>query len=225
LFTDFDAAGFTSLYQGSVRFNVYVGLAASATLYGSLGLAVGAVVMAIMIPLLNLCCVLVFSVFTHKTGNISSSFLAITKNPLIISSLLGLLLNQTGVGFPVVLEPVADLLSRMALPLGLLSVGAGLSFRVLVKSGKEIGWASFIKLGLMPIVAFALCAVLALDVESAEIIWLYAALPTATSSYILARQLGGDAPMMAAIITGQTLISMISIPVVLIFLSFLQKSL
>ncbi|MFT6469686.1 AEC family transporter [Neptuniibacter pectenicola] len=225
LFTDFDAAGFTSLYQGSVRFNVYVGLAASATLYGSLGLAVGAVVMAIMIPLLNLCCVLVFSVFTHKTGNISSIFLAITKNPLIISSLLGLLLNQTGVGFPVVLEPVADLLSRMALPLGLLSVGAGLSFRVLVKSGKEIGWASFIKLGLMPIVAFALCAVLALDVESAEIIWLYAALPTATSSYILARQLGGDAPMMAAIITGQTLISMISIPVVLIFLSFLQKSL
>lgn len=224
-FTATDAAGFTSVYQGSVRFNVYVGLAASATLFGSLGVAVGAVVMALMIPLLNLCCVLVFSCFTHKTGKLSSIFLAIVKNPLIISSLLGLTLNQTGVGFPTVVEPVAELLSRMALPLGLLSVGAGLSYRVLLKSGSEIFWASFIKLALMPLTAFFLCIALGLDSQSAEVIWLYAALPTATSSYILARQLGGDAPMMAAIVTGQTLISMISIPFVMIFLGLLQKSL
>ncbi len=220
-----DAAGFTSIYQGSVRFNVYVGLAASATLFGSLGVAVGAVVMALMIPLLNLCCVLVFSFFTHKTGKFSAIPLAIIKNPLIISSLIGLTLNQTGIGFPLVIEPVAELLSRMALPLGLLSVGAGLSFRVLLNSGIEICWASFIKLLLMPLSAFGLCLLFGLDSQSAEVIWLYAALPTATSSYILARQLGGDAPMMAAIVTGQTLISMISIPFIMIFLGFLQKSL
>ena len=44
---------------------------------------------------------------------------------------------------------------------------------------------------------------------------LLAALPTATSSYILARQLGGDAPLMAAIISGQTLLGMISLPLLL----------
>ena len=134
-------------------------------------------------------------------------------------------MNQTGLGFPDVIEPVAELLSRMALPLGLLSVGAGLSFRVLMRSGTAICISSAIKLILMPLIAFFICMSLGLAPESSQVVWLYAALPTATSSYILARQLGGDAPMMAAIVTGQTLLSMISIPFMLIFLYFLQKSL
>lgn len=221
--TGTDAAGFTSLYQGSVRFNVYVGLAASATLFGEQGVVIGAVIMALMIPLLNLLCVLVFSLFTHKTGKLSSVFLAVIKNPLILSSLLGLGLNQSGLGFPVMFEPVADLLGRMALPLGLLAVGAGLSFKVLVKSRKPILWSSFIKLILMPLSAFVICNLLSLDLTTAEVFWLYAALPTATSSYILARQLGGDAGMMAAIVTGQTLLSMVSIPMSLICITFLQN--
>jgi len=44
---------------------------------------------------------------------------------------------------------------------------------------------------------------------------LLATLPTATSAYILARQLGGDSPLMAGIISGQTLLAMVSIPVML----------
>lgn len=222
-FTLADAAGFTSVYQGAVRFNVYVGLAASATLYGSVGVAIGAVIMALMIPLLNLLCVLVFSFFTHKTGSLVSVAMAIVKNPLIVGSLLGLTLNQTGVGFPSLLEPVAELLARMALPLGLLSVGAGLSFKVLFKSGREIAWSSLIKLILMPLFALLICVALEIEAATAEVVFLYAALPTATSSYILARQLGGDAPMMAAIVTGQTLLSMITIPLMLILINFLQK--
>ncbi|EAR61121.1 AEC family transporter [Neptuniibacter caesariensis] len=222
-FTLADAAGFTSIYQGAVRFNVYVGLAASATLYGEVGVVIGAVIMALMIPLLNLLCVLVFSVFTHKAGSLSSVLLAIVKNPLIVGSLLGLVLNQTGIGFPSLLTPIAELLAGMALPLGLLSVGAGLSFKVLFKSQRELAWASFIKLVLMPLFAFLICALFALEEGVAEVVLLYAALPTATSSYILARQLGGDAPMMAAIVTGQTLLSMISIPIMLILINFLRN--
>ncbi len=213
-----DAAGFTSLYQGSVRFNTYVGLAASAALFGSQGVAVAAVIMALMIPLLNLCCVLVFSFFTHKASGVVPVIKAIITNPLIIGSLTGLLLNQTGLGLATVIEPVAELLSRMALPLGLLAVGAGLSFKVLLQSSKELVASSVIKLLLMPVFAWGITYVLGMDQLSSQLILLYAALPTATSAYILARQLGGDAPMMAAIITGQTLISMISMPVVLILM-------
>ncbi|WP_415889562.1 AEC family transporter [Neptuniibacter sp. SY11_33] len=222
-FLSVDAAGITSIYQGGVRFNVYVGLAASATLFGPQGVVVGAVVMALMIPLLNFCCVLVFSYFTRSTQDFKSVLLALLKNPLIVGSLCGLLLNQSGVGFPDFLMPIADFLGRMALPLGLLSVGAGLSFKVLMKSGQALSVTSLIKLLLMPLLAFLICAVLGLP--NAEIIWLYAALPTAASSYILARQLGGDVKMMAAIITGQTLFSMLTIPFMMIFLNFLQKSL
>ncbi len=222
-FTLADAAGFTSIYQGSVRFNVYVGLAASATLFGPEGLAIGAVILALMIPLLNLLCVLVFSHFTRQATGFRSVLLAIVKNPLIVASLVGLLLNQTGLGFPVLLQPVAELLSRMALPLGLLSVGAGLSFTVLLSSRGPIIWASLIKLLLMPAIGFGICLLLAVDELTMDVIVLYAALPTATSSYILARQLGGDAPMMAAIVTGQTLISMCTMPAMLITAEFVKK--
>lgn len=214
-----NAEGFTSVYQGSVRFNTYVGLAASAALFGSDGLAIAAVIMAIMIPSLNLCCVLVFAVYTHKAKGVSSAFAAIAKNPLIIGSLSGLLLNQSGLGLPGFIEPVFELLSRMALPLGLLAVGAGLSFKVLKDCSKELVGSSVVKLLLMPLIAVGIAAAFELDPLSSQLLLLYAALPTATSAYILARQMGGDAPMMAAIITGQTLISMCTMPLVILLLA------
>lgn len=212
------AADFTSVYQGAVRFNTYVGLAASSALFGSQGVAIAAVIMAVMIPLLNLCCVLVFSFCTHKAGSVLALLKALVRNPLIIGSLGGLLLNQTGLGLPAPIEPVAELLSRMALPLGLLAVGAGLSFKVLRDCKKQLFGSSLIKLILMPLFAYGIALVLGLDPLVSQLMLLYAALPTATSAYILARQLGGDAPMMAAIITGQTLISMLTIPLALLML-------
>jgi predicted permease len=42
--------------------------------------------------------------------------------------------------------------------------------------------------------------------------------PTSAASYILARQLGGDAPLMAGIITVQTALAMITLPVLLTIL-------
>jgi predicted permease len=39
-----------------------------------------------------------------------------------------------------------------------------------------------------------------------------AAVPTATSAYVLARQLGGDAPLVATTLTVQTAISFLTIP-------------
>jgi len=218
-FLNLTAAGFTSVYQGAVRFNTYVGLAASAALFGTEGVAIAAVIMAIMIPLLNLCCVLVFTLSNHENRGALKAVSAIVKNPLILGSLIGLFLNQTGIGLPLVIEPVFELISRMALPLGLLAVGAGLSFKVLGKSGKALMVSSAIKLLLMPAVCIVIVKLVGLDPVSSQLMLLYAALPTATSAYILSRQMGGDAAMMAAIITGQTLLSMVTIPLMLATMS------
>ncbi len=69
-----------------------------------------------------------------------------------------------------------------------------------------------IKLVLMPVLVLVLAWALRLDPVSRDVALLFAALPTATSAYILARQLGGDAELMAAIITGQTLLAMLTLP-------------
>jgi hypothetical protein len=44
------------------------------------------------------------------------------------------------------------------------------------------------------------------------------ALPTASSAYIMARQMGGDAPLMAAITTSEHLASMFTLPLVITLL-------
>lgn len=206
---------FTSLYQGGVRFNTYLGLAATAALLGDQAMAYAAVIIALLIPTLNVTCVLVFSLHTgghFQAGRLVKNLLA---NPLIIACLLGLLLNLSGIGLPTPVASVTELLSRTALPLGLLAVGAGLSFKVLLDSRVAMLASAGIKLVLMPLIGWGIAWVLGFEPLLMQVFVLFAALPTATSAYILARQLGGDHSAMAAMITGQTLISVITLPIVL----------
>ena len=105
----------------------------------------------------------------------------------------------------------------MALPLGLLSVGAALDLTALRSSGRVLYISSAIKLLLFPLIAWGVAYGLELSALASQVLIIFAAMPTATSAYILARQLGGDAPLMAAIITAQTLFAMLTIPLVLLF--------
>lgn len=211
-----NGAEFTSVYQGALRFNTYVALAVAAELFGSVGLALAAVIMALMIPLLNLLCVLIFSLYAgDQRADVKTTLLAVAKNPLILGCLLGIALNVTGIGLPGWSQPVMEILSRAALPLGLLAVGVALNLEALRRAGQPLILSSLIKLLLMPLAAVLISQVLALNTQEQAVLVLFAAMPTATSAYILARQLGGDAPLMAAIITAQTLAAMMTMPLVL----------
>jgi malonate transporter len=69
-----------------------------------------------------------------------------------------------------------------------------------------------------------LLAALALGLSGPALITalLFQAMPTASSAYILARQLGGDAPLMAGITATQTVLAAAAIPVVLAVLTALS---
>ncbi|PVY75435.1 sodium bile acid symporter family protein [Tamilnaduibacter salinus] len=71
------------------------------------------------------------------------------------------------------------------------------------------------KLLLFPLVTTGLIALTDVSPPIAQAAILLSALPAASSSYILARQLGGDAPLMAAIVSGETLLAMATMPLVL----------
>ncbi|WP_028470553.1 AEC family transporter [Neptunomonas japonica] len=209
------AAGFTSFYQGSVRFNTYVGLASVSTLYGNEAVAVSAVVIAFMIPLLNLLSIIVFSTQLGRKQGVRGLLATLIKNPLILSCLLGIGLNISGIGIPSAVASVTGLLGSMALPLGLLAVGAGLNLHALRVVQSAVWVSSFIKLLLFPFIMYGICFFMELSSFITGLLLVFAAVPTAPSAFILARQLGGDAEMMAAIITGQVLLSMLTLPIVL----------
>ncbi|WP_069384879.1 AEC family transporter [Halomonas caseinilytica] len=207
------APAFTSVFQGSLRFNTYVGVAGAAALHGEAGATVAAVAVALMVPVVNVLCVASFiAAGTLGTAGMRASLAALARNPLILACLLGIALNLSGIGLPGWSAPATELLGRAALPLGLVAVGVALRPRALLRLDLGVWAANLAKLILMPALVLGFALLLRLDPVSRDIALLFAALPTATSAYILARQLGGDAELMAALITGQTLIAMASLP-------------
>ncbi|MBP5979662.1 MAG: AEC family transporter [Halomonas sp.] len=206
-------AAFTSVFQGAVRFNTYVGVAGAAALHGELGATTAAVAVALMVPVVNVMCVASFvAAGTLGSASMGKSVMALVKNPLILACLAGIALNLTGIGLPGWSQDTVGLLGRAALPLGLIAVGVALRPTALLRIDRGLLATNSIKLMLMPALVLALAWTLGLDTVSRDVALLFAALPTATSAYILARQLGGDAELMAAIITGQTLLAMFTLP-------------
>jgi malonate transporter and related proteins len=212
-------SAFTSLYQGGIRFNTYVGLAVVDGLSGSKGLAIAAVVVAILIPAINLLCISVFAYAGSSAGKgIGSIIKNIFTNPLIIACVMGILWNYLGWYIPLTIVSILELLSAAALPLGLLSVGAGLHIYALKSATGSLLISSLIKLVIVPVLASTLCAMTGQPASVTTVVVVFAALPTASSAYILARELGGDAESMAAIITGHTLLAMVTMPLVINYL-------
>ncbi len=207
---------FTSVYQGAVRMNTYIGLSIAAAFYAEEGLAAAALAIAIIVPLVNVACVLMLGWFGSAAGRGWQGVLdACFKNPLILGSFVGLGLNLTGWGMPPLVGTMAEILGEAALPLGLLAVGAALHLEAIKESGVIVLATSAIKLVVLPLLTWGLLKMFGVDGVEGSVAILFNALPTATSSYILASQYGGDAKLMASIISVETLLSMITLSAVL----------
>jgi len=209
----------TSLYQGGIRFNTYLGIAVVLAVYGEPAMAVTAVVIAIMVPLINLGCVLVLSRFNNTPTTAAYIAGSLVKNPLIIGCVLGLLLNVGGIGLHPWLASLLEIAGSAAVPLGLISVGAGLRMGALRRTGAPMVGAAAVKLVAMPAIAWGLAVGIGLSTLETQVLVLFAALPTATSAYILARQMGGNFRLVAGMLTLQTAISALTLPLVLALLA------
>ncbi|AHI31553.1 MULTISPECIES: AEC family transporter [Marinobacter] len=207
---------FSSVFQGGIRFNSYVALATAGMLLGDDGLSLIAIAVAVKVPLLNLLCILMFSVVAGQGAvKLKPVFKAVVSNPLIIGSVVGMFWSYFQIGFHPLVAGILEPLSDLALPLGLMTVGAGLQLKALRGASMPFLVSSMAKLVGFPLLTAGLALLLGLEGMMVQVAILMAALPTATSSYILARQLGGDAPLMAGIISGQTLLAMVTIPLLL----------
>ena len=209
-----DFASLSSVYQGSIRFNTYIGLACIDVLYGDRGLTTAALCLAIYIPLVNILCV------ASLTGageggpkRISRVINAVAKNPLVLACVAGIVISYTGFTIPSLAESVIEILSQPALPIGLLAVGAGIRFVTLKEQSWQLLVAVINKLAVFPALVLAACVLFETPNSVAVILLLLTALPAPPSAYILAKQLGGNESLMANIITLQTLAAFFVIPV------------
>ncbi|WP_428025856.1 AEC family transporter [Arcobacter sp.] len=209
-------SAFTSMVQGAIRFNTYVFLALSASIFGNEGLVYSAIILTFAIPFINILCISIFAIYiTNDKLNFLYLLKSIITNPLIVACVVGGSINFLGIHLPVVLNNTLEILSKAALPMGLLSVGFGLVIKEIKSSKSEVIISSLGKHLIFPILIFLFGKFFGIDGMMLSILVLFGVLPTAPSSFILARQLGGDVGLMSSIITVQTLLSIVCILLVL----------
>jgi malonate transporter and related proteins len=208
-----DGPAFTSIFQGAVRWQTYVALSVSANLYGDAGLALASVAMVAIIPLVNVFSVAVLAHYAApERQSVRTIVMTVVKNPLIWACTIGLALNVLHLPLPKIWHEVADALGRSSLAIGLLVTGAGLHLEGLLRPRVSAAVGVFLKLILMPVMGIALALWFGLSGTNLVIVAACSAVPASSSSYVLARQVGGDAPLLAQIITLQTILAAITIP-------------
>lgn len=214
-----DGPSFTSLFQGSTRWNTFVGLAMATTLFGPRGVTLMAVAIAAMVPLLN---TLALYVLVRYAGGPPQTPLqtlrSFVSNPYIWSCAIGLALNASGAPVPKAVGSFIEILGRAALAAGLLIVGAGLDVRRLARPEPVHLVSIVLKLFVLPLIAVTLARLAGVGGLDLEVTIVAAAVPTASGSYALAKLMGGNAALMAEIITIQTLASLATMPVMIALL-------
>lgn len=219
-FARMKGASFSSMIQGAIRPNTYFGLAAAASLWGSPGVALTAVCIAAVVPLVNLLSVLAMVRFASgQPPSARGMLLPVLTNPLILACLLGIGLNFGGVALPAGVAETLRILGGAALPIGLLAVGAGLDLAAVRHAGRPVLVTALFKMVLLPLIAGLSVRALGLPPLAVGVAVLYASLPCSPSAYVLSRQMGGDSVLMASIISVHTLLAAVIVPLNLMLLA------
>jgi malonate transporter and related proteins len=209
-----DGPAFTSIFQGATRWQTFVALSVAANMFGDVGLALASVAMVAIIPLVNVLSVVVLARYAAPEKQSAGTIvMTVVRNPLIWACAIGLAVNLMHLPLPKIWHDVADALSRSSLAIGLLVTGAGLHLQGLLRPSLGAAFGVVFKLVLMPALAMGLGVWFGLSGNSLAIVAICSAVPTSSSAYVLARQMGGDAPLLAQIITLQTIFAAITMPV------------
>ncbi|ENW95484.1 AEC family transporter [Acinetobacter sp. NIPH 298] len=217
MFWDIQPARFGVHVQSMVRFNTYIGLALVASLFQKEGMAILVILLALCIPLVNVISVLALT--TKEQMAIKPVLIALLKNPLIVSCIVGGLVNVLSIPIWDGLSSLIKLFSASSLPLGLLCVGAALQFMQIKKDIVVLLADTFARLLAVPALAFLVCTWFGLPSLQTQILVVFFALPTASAAYILTKVLGGDSQLMAAVISFQTLCAAVTLPLVIWWIS------
>ncbi len=215
-----DGPGFGAAFQGCMRPNIYVGFAAAEALFGVEGGVLAAIVVAVGTPLVNVLAAIVLTIYgPGGNGSWARVVWALARNPVILAIAAGLAINLAGLGLPPVIDDILAIMARGTLAMALLSVGAGLHFEAVRRTGRSVLAVTALKLAGLPALTLGACMIFGAEGLALTVAVMFASLPNSPTSYSMTRQLGGDHRMMAALITVQTLAAMATMPAVLLLLA------
>ena len=202
--------------QIGFRFNSFVGLALVERLVGAPGLLLMAVLLGFCVPLFNVAAI--WPMARHSELSFAKELL---RNPLIISTVLGISANFAGFHFPDWLAPTVNRIGTASLPLGLMAAGAGMQLSSLVKAKTLAISLLSIRHVWAPLIAFGIAYGMNLSILQSTVLLTFSGLPTAASSYVLAARMGFDGSYVSGLVTISTLLGVLSLPFALGMLKYL----
>jgi malonate transporter len=216
-----DGPGFTSVFQGVIRWNGFVFLPVAMGVLGPESVGLASLAFGVLAPAVNVICVLVLTRWgADQASGWRGALRSLSRNPIILSCAAGALLNVSGLEPEGAVASLLRLTGEAAVPLGLLVVGAGLSFTHAAGRPVTLGLIALVKLVALPLTMFWVCGLLGGDRTAQGVALLAGAAPGAAAAYVMARQMGGDAKLMAGSIAFTTVGSAFTIPLLLIGLGY-----
>ncbi len=199
---------YAGAWQTAWRFNTAMGFVAITTIVGAPA-GILAVAVGMAIPVANMFAVLALS---RGAGSWKSTFVKIITNPFLIASLAGVAVGLTGLKIHPVLMAPLEMLSRAAIPIALISVGATMNWGALARLNRFSAIIVGTKLIALPALTFIVCFVLDVETLLASTLVLFAALPTATAAHVLASGFAADREFAATLVAQSTLLSAATLP-------------
>ncbi|MDZ4316755.1 MAG: AEC family transporter [Azonexus sp.] len=207
LWSKLPALTYASMFQCGYRFNSYIALAVAGMLFGTPGIATMGLILGAAVPLVNF--ISVWMLARHGEVGV---WREVARNPLIWCTAAGLLLNLLGFVPPAPLQSFLGRLADASIALGLITVGAALRLESTPGVRGFSLWLVVVKLLALPLIALSVGGLFGLSGLNYQIVVLFAAMPTASSAYILAMRMGGDGRSTAWLISATTLGSMLTLP-------------
>lgn len=213
---------FSSIFQAGLRWNGYFALAIISGLHGEPGVALAAVGFAALSPINNVLSVLVLTRYAGSApAPVSRVLRLFFTNPLILSTIAACILVVAGVRVSQPVGYTLNLLGDATISLGLICVGAALDFSSMRSAKIPLAIGTVLRVAIMPAITFCFALLFGLSGMSLSVVMICVAAPVATTAYIMARQLGGDATLMANVTTLTTFISLVTLPLTLMLVRLL----
>ncbi len=215
--TPFQAGSFA---QSCYRFNTYIGVAVVLNSFGEVGIAYFGILIALVIPIINVCAVSTLIWFSDEKpgsgGKILVIVRAIVANPLIIGCLLGLIYARIFNTFPTFIDNALQMMSMVTLPLALLSIGGALTFKGMFKNLNLSLLAALCKIVILPLTGYLIYRLVGVEGVPFKVGMIFFCLPTSTALYVLSSQLNSDTELASSAIVVSTTLSFFSLFVALL---------
>jgi len=199
------------MIQGIYKCNYAIlGIPIAQSIYGG-NVGIASVIAVILVPLNNTLSALIFERYTGASSSQLKICYKVLTNPLVVGSLVGLLLNITGIVIPSwIMTGIVAKISGLTTPLSMIALGASFEFGFIRKYRVHLTWAVLGRLVFVPMLVLPISIALGLRGMNLVSIMIFATSPNAVNSYSTAVAMGGDADLANEIVVMSSIVSMLT---------------